>query len=204
MKSNVVFKTKLLKQAKSVQSNHESPINRSRVLGWADEVLSKLKSDINFLRQTVKKAKYEDETANVGSNVASSTEDQPVGEGISQLNSNEVATCVSETVTSKMKRRVQRMAFDCSIMREKQKNKASGKEHVTNTEADGNCGNQYKSKSKHDFNVSCSEDQECDLCMHEMCIRNKRQKKMIIIMNRFNKLKILKLRRNVRFVMPKF
>jgi hypothetical protein len=171
------LKLKLLKQAKSAQSNRESPINRRRVLGWADEVLSKLKSDRNFLRQTVKKAKYEGENANVDSNVASSKENKPVGEGISQFNSNEVATCVSEIVASKMNRNVRHMAFDGSIAREKRKSKAVGKERVTNTEADENCDKQYKSKSKHEFNVSCNEDQECDLCRHEMCIRNRKKRK---------------------------
>jgi hypothetical protein len=56
---------------------------------------------------------------------------------------------------------------------------------------------------KLEFNISCNEDQECDLCMHEVCIRNRRQKEMIKIINGFNKLNILKLRRNVRLVMPK-
>jgi hypothetical protein len=171
------LKLKVLNQAKSVQSNHKSPINRSRVLGWADEVLSKLKSDRNFLRQTVKKAKYGGENADVDSNVTSSKENKPVGEGISQFNSNEVATHVSEIVASKMKRKIRRMAFDGSITREKKKSKTVGKEHVTNTEADENCDKQYKSKSKHEFNVSCNEDQERDLCRHEMCIRNRKKRR---------------------------
>jgi hypothetical protein len=54
---------------------------------------------------------------------------------------------VSEIVDSKMKRKVQRTALIGSIMREKQKSKASGKEHVTNTEADENCYHAMKTKN---------------------------------------------------------
>lgn len=149
------LKLKVLKQAKSIQSNRESPINRSRVLGWADEVLSQLKSDRNFLRRTVKKAKYEDESANDKSDVMSPKRDKFVGEGISQMKPDEVTTCVSEIVTSKTKRKTQHVAFDGSTMAEKQKDRAANKEYLTNTEADENC-----------------EDQEGDLCGHEIYTRN--------------------------------
>jgi hypothetical protein len=67
---------KIPKQAKFIQSNYESPINRSRLLGWADETLSKLKSDRNFLRRTVKKTKHEEENASDDSDMTSSKKDK--------------------------------------------------------------------------------------------------------------------------------
>ncbi|PNF22909.1 hypothetical protein B7P43_G14142, partial [Cryptotermes secundus] len=163
------------KRAKFIQSNYERNINRSRLLGWADETLSKLKSDRNFLRRKVKKTNDE-ENASVDSDMTSSKKDKCVREEISQLKSNEVATYVSEIVTSKMKRKIQHMAFDGSITREKQKSKASDKERITNNEADENCDKHYELKSKHKLDESFSEDQEGDLCRHEKCTRNRKKR----------------------------
>jgi hypothetical protein len=146
-------------------------------LGCADETLSKLKSDRNFLRRTVKKTKHEEENASDDSDMTSSKKDKCIGEEISQLKSNEVATYVSEIVTSKTKRKIQHMAFDDCVTKDKQKSKASDKVHVTNTEADENCDKQYKLKSKHTLNVSCNENQEGDLCRHIKCTRNRKERK---------------------------
>jgi hypothetical protein len=163
---------KISKKTHSLQSDYETPINRNRLLGWANEALSKLKSDRSFLRKTVKKTKL-DKNATDGSCLAALRKDNFIGEEISDLKSNEVATYVSEIVTSsKTKRKIQHMAFESSITKGKQRSKA-----LTNIEAKENGDKQYNPKSKHRVLTSCSVDQEGNHCGHETSTKQKRKKK---------------------------
>jgi hypothetical protein len=167
---------KISKMTKSVQSGYGTPIDRSRLLGWADKTLSKLKSDKNFLRKTVKKTRHEAKTANDHFCTSPSKKDKHEREEVSELKPNKVATYVSEIVTSKLKRKVQHMAFDTSVTRDKQKNKGLNEEHVTNAEASENGDEQKTLKSKHGLTTSCSDDQEGDLYGHEICTKKKKRK----------------------------
>ncbi|XP_021916089.1 uncharacterized protein LOC110828075 [Zootermopsis nevadensis] len=104
---------KISKTTKSVQSDYETPVDRSRLLGWADKTLSKLKSDKNFLRKTGKKSRQETTTGDEDFCTTPSKK----GECEKELEPNEEATFVSEVVTSKLKRKVQHLAFDASVTR---------------------------------------------------------------------------------------
>jgi hypothetical protein len=167
-----------LKISKKTKSVHSDPVNRHKLLGWANETLSKLKSDKDFLRTTVKKNKRGDEIANADYRMTVSKQGKCVEEEISKLETNDVATYVSEIVTSKMKRKIRHMALDSSVTRDKQKKKASNKEHSANTKTKGNGDNQYKLKAKHRLTmVSCSEEQQGDLYGHEESTEKKKKKK---------------------------
>ena len=168
---------KISKKTKSVYSDYADPVNRHRLLGWANETLSKLKSDKHFLNTTAKKNRHEDEVANADCRKTPSKKGKCKEEEISKLKANDVATYVSETVTSKMKRKIQCMAFDSSVTRDNQKKKALNKENLANTESKENGANQCKLKAKHRHTISCSEDQEGDLYQHEESTELKKKKK---------------------------
>jgi hypothetical protein len=165
---------KTSKKTKSIHSDYADPANRHRLLGWANETLSKLKSDKNFLRTTVKKNKHKDEIANTDYHMTFSKKGKCVEGEISKLETNDVATYVSEIVTSKTKRKIQHMAFDCNVTRDKQKKKASNKEHLADTETKENGDIWYKLKAKHRLS---SEDQQGELHGHEESAEVKKKKK---------------------------
>lgn len=168
---------KSLKSTRSVKSGHGTPINRSRLLGWADETLSKLKSDRNFLRKSVKKTKHEAKSVNDYFSTTPSKEGKYEREQIAELKPNEVATYVSEIVTSKLKRKVQHMAFDTGATGDKQENKCVNNEHFTNTEANKSGDEQCSFNSKHGFATSYSDDQDGDLYGHDIYTKKKKKKK---------------------------
>jgi len=157
--------------------SHADPVNRHRLLGWASETLSKLKSDRHFLSTTANKKKREAKIANADCRMTHSKKSKCVEE-LSKLETDDVATYVSEIVTSKTERKIQCMAFDPTITGDKQKKKASNKENLANTESKENGDNEYKLKAKHRHTmVSCIEDQEGDLYRHEESTEQKKKKK---------------------------
>lgn len=163
-------------KAKSVYSNN--PVNRHRLLGWANETLSKLKSDKHFLSTAAKKNKGEDGIANADCRMTRCKKGKRVEEELSKLKTNDVTTYVSEIVTSKMERKIHHMAFDSSVTGDNQKKKASKKESLANTESKKNGDSQYKLKSKHRHTVvSCIEDKEGDLYQREESTERKKKKK---------------------------
>lgn len=169
---------KISNKTKSVYSDNADLVNRHKLLGWASETLSKLKSDKHFLRTTAKKSKHEDEIANADCCMTRSKKAKRVEEELSKLETKDVATYVSEIVTSKTERKIQRMAFDSSVTGDNQKKRASNKENLVNTESKENGDNQYKLKAKHRHTmVSCIEDQEGDLYQREESTEQKKKKK---------------------------
>ena len=169
--------SKISNKTKSPYSDCADPENRHRLLGWASETLSKLKKDRHFLSTTANKNKRKDETANANCCMTHSKKGKCVEE-LSRLETNEVATYVSEIVTSKMETKIHRMAFNSSVTGDNQKKKASNKENLANTESKENGDNHYKLKAKHRHTmVSCIEDQEGDLYRHEESTEQKKKKK---------------------------
>jgi hypothetical protein len=164
-----------ISKTRSVQSDYGNPIDRSRLLNWADKTLSKLKSDKNFLRKTVKKTRLVGKTADDHFCTSPSKKDKHEREEVLELKPNEVATYVSEIVTSKLKRKVQHMAFDTRVTRDKQKNKVLNEEHFTNTKVNENGDVQCILKPKRGLMTPCSDDQESDLYEHEKCTKKKRK-----------------------------
>ena len=169
---------KIPSKTKSVYSDYVDPVNRHKLLGWASETLSKLKSDKHFLSTTAKKNKHQDGIANADCHMTHSKKGKCVQEELSKLETNDVATYVSEIVTSKMERKIKRMAFDSSVTGDNQKKKALNKENLANTESKENGDNQYKLKAKHRHTmVSCVADQEGDLYRREESTERKKKKK---------------------------
>jgi len=167
---------KISNKAKSVYSDY--PINRHRLLGWANETLSKLKSDKHFLSTSAKKNKHEDGIANADCRMTHCKKGKCVEEELSKLETNDVATYVSEIVTSKMERKIHHMAFDSSVTGDNQKKKASNIENLANTESKKNGDSQYKLKAKHRHAVvSRIEDKEGDLYQREESTEQKKKKK---------------------------
>jgi hypothetical protein len=166
---------KISKKTKSVNSDYADPVNRHKLLGWANETLSKIKSDRNFLRKTVKKNKHGGKIANADYHMTLSKKDNYVEEEISELKTNDVATYVSEIVTSKRKKKTHHTSFDSS---DKEIKKASYKEHMSMTEKKEHGDKQCKLKAKHRSTMlSCSEDQTADVYGHEETTEGKKKKK---------------------------
>ena len=169
---------KISNKAKSIYSDYAEPINRHRLLGWANETLSKLKSDKHFLSTAAKKNKHVDGIANADCRMTHCKKGKCVEEELSKLETNDVATYVSEIVTSKMERKIHHMAFDSSVTGDNQKKKASKKENLADTESKENGDSQYKLKAKRRHTVvSCIEGKEGDLCQCEESTEQKKKKK---------------------------
>lgn len=160
---------KISKTTKSVQSDYGTPVDRSRLLGWADKTLSKLKSDKNFLRKTGKKSRQETTTGDEDFCTTPSKK----GECGKELEPNEEATFVSEVVTSKLKRKVQHLAFDASVTRCKRVKKSFSEKHVPYTKENVNGCEPYTLKSKHGLVASGGKGQESG---REICTKKKKRK----------------------------
>jgi hypothetical protein len=76
-------------KTKPVYLDYAEPVNRHRLLGWAIETLSKLKSGTRFVRTAANKKKHENEIANADCRMTHSKKGKHVEE-LSKIETNDV------------------------------------------------------------------------------------------------------------------